>query len=41
VLRFCGGCTRDEIAALLDLRSGTVKSSLHRSLAELRKELEP
>ncbi len=41
VLRFYEGMTQSEIADALDLRLGTVKSSLHRGLAELREALEP
>jgi RNA polymerase sigma-70 factor (sigma-E family) len=41
VLRFYGGFTQPEIADLLGLRLGTVKSRLHRALGQLREELEP
>lgn len=41
VLRFYEGLTQQEIADALDLRIGTVKSNLHRGLAELREVLEP
>ena len=41
VLRFYEGMTQEEIAAALDMRLGTVKSSLHRGLAKLREALEP
>lgn len=41
VLRFYEGMTQSEIAEALDLRLGTVKSNLHRGLAELREALEP
>lgn len=41
VLRFYEGMTQSEIADGVDLRLGTVKSSLHRGLAELREALEP
>lgn len=41
VLRFYEGMTQEEIAEALDMRLGTVKSSLHRGLAMLREALEP
>ncbi|CAN5442840.1 SigE family RNA polymerase sigma factor [soil metagenome] len=41
VLRFYAGQTQQEIADTLDLRLGTVKSSLHRGLAKLREVIEP
>jgi RNA polymerase sigma-70 factor (sigma-E family) len=41
VLRFYEGMTQEEIATALDMRVGTVKSSLHRGLAKLREALEP
>ena len=41
VLRFYEGMTQPEIAEALDMRLGTVKSSLHRGLAKLREALEP
>lgn len=41
VLRFYGAMTQDEIAEVLDMRPGTVKSSLHRALDQLRKEIRP
>jgi RNA polymerase sigma factor (sigma-70 family) len=41
VLRFYGGMTQPEISDLLGVRPGTVKSRLHRALAQLREELEP
>lgn len=41
VLRFYEGMTQEEIATALDMRLGTVKSSLHRGLAKLREALEP
>ncbi len=41
VLRFYEGMSQEEIAEALDLRLGTVKSSLHRGLAKLREALEP
>ena len=41
VLRFYEGMTQEEIAGALDMRLGTVKSSLHRGLAKLREALEP
>jgi RNA polymerase sigma-70 factor (sigma-E family) len=39
VLRFYEGMTQEEIAEALDVRLGTVKSRLHRGLAELREAL--
>jgi RNA polymerase sigma-70 factor (sigma-E family) len=39
VLRFYGGMNEAEIAATLGIRPGTVKSSLHRGLERLRREL--
>lgn len=41
VLRFYEGMTQEEIADALEMRLGTVKSSLHRGLAKLREALEP
>ena len=40
VLRFYEGMTQEEIADALDMRIGTVKSSLHRGLAQLREVIE-
>ena len=40
VLRFYEQCTIPEIAELLRMREGTVKSQLHRSLRSLREEIE-
>lgn len=40
VLRFYEGLTQGEIAEVLDMKPGTVKSSLHRALEQLRKEIE-
>lgn len=40
VLRFYEQCTIPEIAELLQMREGTVKSLLHRSLRSLREEIE-
>ena len=40
VLRFYAGLSEREIAAALDVRPGTVKSMLHRALAQLREEIE-
>jgi DNA-directed RNA polymerase specialized sigma24 family protein len=40
VLRFYEGRTEAEIAEVLGVRPGTVKSLLHRVLAELRAALE-
>jgi RNA polymerase sigma-70 factor (sigma-E family) len=39
VLRFYGDMTQDEIADVLDMRVGTVKSTLHRALGQLREEI--
>lgn len=39
VLRFYGDMTQDEIAETLDMRVGTVKSTLHRALGQLREEI--
>lgn len=39
VLRYYCGLTDAEISAVIDVPLGTVKSTLHRSLAELRKAL--
>ena len=41
VLRFYDDQSIDQIAELLDTRPGTVKSLLHRAMAQLREELEP
>lgn len=41
VLRFYGDMTQDEIATVLGMRAGTVKSALHRALAQLREEIQP
>jgi len=41
VLRFYAGLTQEEIAEALGMRLGTVKSSLHRGLAQLREVVEP
>jgi RNA polymerase sigma-70 factor (sigma-E family) len=41
VLRFYGGMSEAEIATTLGIRPGTVKSSLHRGLERLRRELAP
>lgn len=40
VLRFYEGLSQDEIADVLEMKTGTVKSSLHRALEQLRKEIE-
>jgi RNA polymerase sigma-70 factor, ECF subfamily len=39
VLRHAEGMSLEEIAAALDLRLGTVKSTLHRALVEMRRRL--
>lgn len=39
VLRFYGGMTQDEIAEVLGMKVGTVKSALHRALGQLREEM--
>jgi RNA polymerase sigma-70 factor (sigma-E family) len=41
VLRYYEGRSEAEIAELLGVRPGTVKSMLHRALAQLREEIEP
>ncbi len=41
VLRFYGDMTQDEIAETLGMRVGTVKSTLHRALGQLREEIAP
>lgn len=41
VLRYYEGCSEAEIAAVLRVRPGTVKSMLHRALAQLREVIEP
>lgn len=41
VLRYYEGRSEAEIAALLGVRPGTVKSMLHRALAQLREVIEP
>jgi RNA polymerase sigma-70 factor (sigma-E family) len=41
VLRFYEDLPLGEIAALMGIRTGTVKSQLHRALATLRKEIQP
>lgn len=41
VLRFYLGHTVPEIASILDVPEGTVKSRLHRALQDLRRRLEP
>lgn len=41
VLRFYESMSHEEIAGALQMRLGTVKSSLHRGLAKLREALEP
>ncbi|HET6949505.1 MAG TPA: sigma-70 family RNA polymerase sigma factor [Acidimicrobiales bacterium] len=40
VLRYWSGLTHREIAEVLGVRPGTVKSMLHRALAQLREEIE-
>ena len=41
VLRFWAGLSEAEIAEVLGVRPGTVKSLVHRGLAQLRKEIRP
>jgi RNA polymerase sigma-70 factor (sigma-E family) len=41
VLRYYEGCSEAEIAEVLGVRPGTVKSMLHRALAQLREVVEP
>jgi RNA polymerase sigma-70 factor (sigma-E family) len=41
VLRFYGDMSQDEIAEVLGMRVGTVKSTLHRALGQLREEIAP
>jgi RNA polymerase sigma-70 factor (sigma-E family) len=41
VLRFYGDMSQEEIAEVLGMRLGTVKSSLHRALGQLREEIAP
>ena len=41
VLRFYGDMSQEEIADVLGMRLGTVKSSLHRALGQLREEIAP
>jgi len=41
VLRFYGDMGQEEIAEVLGMRLGTVKSSLHRALGQLREEIAP
>jgi RNA polymerase sigma factor (sigma-70 family) len=41
VLRYYGGMSEAEIADTLNIRPGTVKSSIHRGLKRLRLELAP
>jgi RNA polymerase sigma factor (sigma-70 family) len=40
VLRYYAGLSHQEIATTLGVRPGTVKSMLHRALAQLREEIE-
>jgi len=40
VLRYYAGLREREIAEVLGVRPGTVKSMLHRALAQLREEIE-
>jgi RNA polymerase sigma factor (sigma-70 family) len=40
VLRYYAGLPEREIAEVLGVRPGTVKSMLHRALAQLREEIE-
>lgn len=39
VLRFYGDMTQEEVAEALDMKVGTVKSTLHRALGQLREEI--
>ena len=39
ILRFGQGLTNDQIAAILDIPEGTVRSRMHRTLVRLRKIL--
>lgn len=39
VLRFYGGLSMQQIADAMDISTGTVKSTIHRGLSDLRKEL--
>lgn len=39
VLRYLAGFTEDEVAAALELSSGTVRSHIHRGVASLRRRL--
>ena len=41
VLRYYGGMQEAEIAAALGMKVGTVKSTLHRGIEQLRKEIQP
>lgn len=41
VLRYYADLTVDEVAASMEIRLGTAKSLIHRSLKALKKELEP
>jgi RNA polymerase sigma factor (sigma-70 family) len=40
VLRYYAGLSEREIADAMGIRPGTVKSTLHRALAQLREEIE-
>ena len=40
VLRFYDGLQEAEIASAMDMKVGTVKSTLHRSIEQLRKDIE-
>lgn len=39
VLRFYGDLSQEEVADVLDMKVGTVKSTLHRALGQLREEI--
>ena len=41
VLRFYAGLDATEIGAILNIPSGTVRSRLHRAMAQMRERLQP